>query len=341
MRIALVTDAWHPQRNGVVRVLSTLADRLIARGHTLQVFQPQHHRTIPCPSYPEISLSVFPGRALSRQLSEFAPDAIHLATEGPLGIAGRAWCRKHKHPFTTAFHTRFPHYIKARLGIPLAWSYAAIRQFHAPSGAVMCPSPSVYRDLTEWGFDNAVEWCHGVDTKIFHPQDKSFLDLPRPIFAYVGRVAVEKNLPAFLALKLPGSKLIVGDGPARAELMRQFPDVHWRIANGDQELSRYFAALDVFVFPSLTDTFGLVMLEALASGVPVAAFPVPGPIDVLNGSSVGIMDSDLGAAAIKALSIPPEPCRVHALKFSWDHVTDQFLDFLRLVRRLSKQRFVV
>jgi len=329
MRIALVSDAWHPQRNGVVRVLSTLADKLTERGHNLNVFQPEQHRTIPCPSYPEISLSLFPGRVLSKQLSDFAPNAVHVATEGPLGIAARSWCRKNGFPFTTAFHTRFPHYIKARLGIPLSWSYAAIRSFHAPSAAVMCPSPSVYRDLGEWGFDNAVEWSHGVDTEIFRPQDKSFLDLPRPIFAYVGRVAVEKNLPAFLALDLPGSKLVVGDGPAREGLMRQYPDVHWRIANGDQELSRYFAALDVFVFPSLTDTFGLVMLEALASGVPVAAFPVPGPMDVLAGSSVGIMDQDLKSAALKAMTIDPLLCRAHAQKFSWDHVTDQFLSLLK------------
>ncbi len=329
MRIALVSDAWHPQRNGVVRVLSSLADKLIGRGHHLEVFQPEQHRTIPCPSYPEISLSLFPGALLSQQLTDFAPNAVHVATEGPLGIAARSWCRKNEFPFTSAFHTRFPHYIKARLGIPLSWSYAAIRRFHAPSSAVMCPSPSVYRDLEEWGFDNAVEWSHGVDTQVFHPQDKSFLDLPRPIFAYVGRVAVEKNLPAFLSLDLPGSKLIVGDGPARAGLMKDFPDVNWRIANGDQELSRYFAALDVFVFPSLTDTFGLVMLEALASGVPVAAFPVPGPIDVLAGSSVGVMDRDLRAAALKAQGIDPALCRAHAQKFSWDHVTDQFLSLLK------------
>ena len=329
MRIALITDAWHPQRNGVVRVLSSLASRLVSRGYHLQVFQPDHHRTIPCPSYPEIPLSLFPGSTLSRQLNEFQPNAVHLATEGPLGIAGRSWCRRNKFPFTTAFHTRFPHYIQARLGVPLSWSYAAIRFFHAPSAAVMCPSPSVYRDLGEWGFDNAVEWSHGVDTEVFRPQGKDFLDLPRPIFAYVGRVAVEKNLPAFLSLDLPGSKLVVGDGPAREGLMRQFPNVHWRIANGDQELSRYFSALDVFVFPSLTDTFGLVMLEALASGVPVAAFPVPGPMDVLAGSAAGVLDPDLKKAALAALDIDPALCRDHALKFSWDHVTDQFLHLLK------------
>jgi glycosyltransferase involved in cell wall biosynthesis len=194
----------------------------------------------------------------------------------------------------------------------------------------MCPSPSVYRDLTEWDFNNAALWSHGVDTDVFRPQSKDFLTLPRPIFAYVGRVAVEKNLPAFLSLDLPGSKLVVGDGPAREGLMKQFPKVHWRIANGDQELSRYFAALDGFVFPSLTDTFGLVMLEALASGVPVSAFPVPGPMDVLEGSTVGVMDQDLKKAALKSLEIDPVSCRAHAQKFSWEHVADQFLSLLHV-----------
>jgi len=329
MRIALVTDAWHPQRNGVVRVLSTLVDRLSKRGHDIKVFDPSQHRTIPCPSYPEISLSLFPGGKLSKQLADYSPHAVHLATEGPLGLAARSWCLKHEFPFTTAFHSRFPHYIKMRLGLPLSWSYAAIRRFHAPSAAVLCPSPSVHRDLTAWNFANAVEWCHGVDTAVFRPQDKGFLDLPRPVFAYIGRVAVEKNLPAFLSLDLPGSKLVVGDGPAREGLMRQYPGVHWRIANGDQELSRYFAALDGFVFPSLTDTFGLVMLEALASGVPVAAFPVPGPLDVLDGSAAGILDRDLKTAALGCLSIDPVLCRAHAERFSWDRVADQFLGLLQ------------
>ena len=331
MRIAIVTDAWHPQRNGVVRVLATLADTLGRFGHQVRVFQPGDHRTLPCPSYPEIQLALWPKRRLVGQLSAFAPEAVHIATEGPLGWAARSWCLDTGRPFTTAYHTKFPHYVRARTGVPLSWPYRVVRRFHAPSATVMCPSPSVHRELTEWGFHNAREWSHGVDTAVFHPQPKDFLDLPRPIFLYVGRVAVEKNLPAFLSLDLPGSKLVVGDGPARAGLMRRFPQVHWRIANGDAELSRYFAAADAFVFPSLTDTFGLVMLEALASGVPVAAFPVPGPADVLGDAPVGFLDHDLAAAARRALSIPADACRDYAQRFSWDAVAHQFVGMLRPV----------
>ena len=329
MRIAIVTDAWHPQRNGVVRVLSTLCDTLRTLGHQVMTVQPGDFPTIPCPSYPEIRLSLFAGAGLDRRLRDFAPDAIHLPTEGPLGWAGRRWCLRRRVPFTTAYHTKFPHYVRARTGLPLSWPYAVMRRFHAPSAAVLCPSPSVHRELGQWGFANAVEWSHGVDAATFHPQPKDFLDLPRPVFMYVGRVAVEKNLPAFLELDLPGSKMVVGDGPARAALMRRFPQAHWRIANGDAELSRYFAAGDCFVFPSRTDTFGLVMLEALASGVPVAAFPVPGPEDVVGRAPIGVLDKDLRKAALAALTIPPAACRDYACRFSWDKVAAQFLSQLR------------
>lgn len=305
MRIAIVTDAWHPQRNGVVRVVATLAETVRNLGHAVEVIEPGGFPTLPCPSYPEIPLAVLPGGRLARRLDQLAPEAVHIATEGPLGWAARRWCLRHGHPFTTAYHTKFPQYVRARTGVPLAWPYALIRRFHTPSAAVLCPSPSVHRELCQWGFTNAVEWSHGVDTATFRPQPKDFVDVPRPLFLYVGRVAVEKNLPAFLGLDLPGTRMVVGDGPARPGLMRRFPGVEWRIANGDAELSRYFAAADCFVFPSLTDTFGLVMLEALASGVPVAAFPVPGPRDVIGESAVGILDDDLAAAARAALSIPP------------------------------------
>ncbi|OJX79636.1 glycosyltransferase family 1 protein [Magnetospirillum sp. 64-120] len=328
MRIAIVTDAWHPQRNGVVRVLATLVETLTRMGHQILVVEPSQFATIPCPSYPEIRLSLLAAKKVDRALRQFAPDAIHLPTEGPLGWTARRWCLKHAFPFTTAYHTKFPHYVRARTGVPLSWPYALMRRFHGPSAAVMCPSPSVRRELAQWGFANAVEWSHGVDADTFHPQSKDFVDLPRPLFMYVGRVAVEKNLPAFLELDLPGSKMVVGDGPARAALMKRFPHTHWRIANGDQELSRYFAAADCFVFPSRTDTFGLVMLEALASGVPVAAFPVPGPQDVLGQSAAGVMDTDLRHAALTALDIPPAVCRDYALGFSWDKVAQQFLALL-------------
>ena len=333
MRIAIITDAWHPQRNGVVRVLSTLCETLRHMGHQILVVEPGQFRSLPCPSYPEIRLALSPAKGLDQALTAFAPQAIHLATEGPLGWAGRRWCLRHALPFTTAYHTKFPHYVRARTGVPLSWPYALIRHFHRPSAAVMCPSPSVHQELGQWGFNNAVEWSHGVDAATFRPQDKSFIDdLPRPLFMYVGRVAVEKNLPAFLELDLPGSKMVVGDGPARAGLMKRFPQVHWRIANGDAELSRYFAAGDCFVFPSRTDTFGLVMLEALASGVPVAAFPVPGPQDVLAQASaelpVGVLDEDLAKAALAALAIAPENCRDYACRFSWERVSEHFLRLL-------------
>jgi len=334
MRIALVTDAWTPQRNGVVRVLATLAGALGDLGHLVRVIEPSSFTTLPCPSYPEIPLSLLPRRRVARMLDTFAPDAVHIATEGPLGWAARAWCLRHHLPFTTAYHTKFPEYIRARTGVPLSWPYALMRRFHGPAAAVLCPSPSVHRELRQKGFGNAVPWSHGVDTDTFRPGSKDFLDLPRPIFMYVGRVALEKNLPAFLGLDLPGSKVVVGDGPARAGLMKRFPDAHFHIVHGDQELGRAYRAADVFVFPSRTDTFGLVMLEALASGVPVAAFPVTGPLDVVGGAPIGVLDEDLRAAALRAQAIPPEECRRHACRFSWTRVTAEFLSHLRpFIRR--------
>lgn len=328
MRIAIVTDAWFPQENGVVRVLSTLIERLKEKGHEILLIEPGQFASIPCPTYPDIRLALGAGGVIARRLEKFQPDALHLPTEGPLGWAARSFALRQGWPFTTAYHSKFPEYIQARTGLPLDWLYAPVRNFHRPSSAVLCPSPSVFRELTGRGFRNLREWSHGVDTQTFHPQPKTFLDLPRPIHLYVGRVTVEKNLPAFLDLDLPGSKLVVGSGPARKNLMRRYPMSHFKVACGDTELSRYFAAADVFVFPSQTDTFGLVMLEALASGVPVAAFPVTGPVDVLKGSGAGVLDWDLAKAARQALEISPDLCRKHALSFSWDRVAEQFLDFL-------------
>lgn len=328
MRIAIVTDAWFPQENGVVRVLSTLIDRLRGKGHDILLIEPGQFKTLPCPTYPDIRLALGAGHGIARQLDDFAPDALHLPTEGPLGWAARGHALKRGWPFTTAYHSKFPEYIQARTGLPLSWLYQPVRQFHRPSSGVLCPSPSVFRELKGRGFSNLREWTHGVDTELFRPQSKDFLDLPRPVHMYVGRVTVEKNLPAFLEPDLPGSKVVVGSGPARKHLMRRFPDAHFKIAHGDVELSRYFAAADVFVFPSRTDTFGLVMLESLASGVPVAAFPVTGPIDVLKNSGVGVLKDDLRQAALEAVNISPDACRRHALSFSWDVVASQFLDFL-------------
>ncbi|CUW41568.1 Glycosyltransferase [Magnetospirillum sp. XM-1] len=336
MRIALVTDAWTPQRNGVVRVLSTLTAMLGDLGHLVRVIEPSAFTTMACPSYPEIPLALLPRRKVARRLDEFAPDAVHIATEGPLGWAARAWCLRHQLPFTTAYHTKFPEYIHARTGVPLAWPYALMRRFHNPAAAVLCPSPSIHRELRAQGFSGVVPWSHGVDTGVFRPGPKDFLDLPRPIFMYVGRVAVEKNLPAFLDLDLPGSKVVVGDGPARAQLMERYTQAHFHIVNGDEELARAYRAADAFVFPSRTDTFGLVMLEALASGVPVAAYPVTGPLDVVGGAPVGVLDEDLRAAALRALSIPPEDCRRHAGRFSWTRVTAEFLSHLRPFQRRAQ-----
>ncbi len=333
MNVVIVTDAWYPQRNGVVRVIDTVRAQVEARGHQVEVISPDQFVNTPCPTYPEIRLAVLPGRKVTRLLDEAQPDAIHIATEGPLGRAARTYCLQRGYPFTTAYHTKFPQYIHARVPLPLAWLYASVRSFHAPSSAVLAPSASLAAELREWGFANVRTWSHGVDTDTFRPGPKDYLSLPRPIHMYVGRVTVEKNLSAFLAVDLPGSKVVIGDGPSRTKLMRQHPDAHFFIANGDQELARYYNAADVFVFPSLTDTFGLVMLEALSCGVPVAAFPVPGPLDVLGDSGAGCLDHDLARAAKLALNVSPRRCRDYALQFSWSGVTDQFLTWLAPIRR--------
>lgn len=329
MRLCVVTDAWFPQPNGVVRVLSSLVDRLRVRGYDIEVIAPDRFHSVPCPTYPEIRLAIAARRKCWRMIEAFAPDAIHIATEGPLGQAARRWCLVNERPFTTAYHTKFPEYIHARVPLPLSWLYAQVRKFHAPSSTVMVPSHSVYDELRAHDFANVRPWAHGVDTDIFHPQPKNlFADLPRPLFMYVGRVTVEKNLPAFLDLDLPGSKVVVGSGPMRETLMKRYRHIGFHIANGDAELSRFFAQGDAFVFPSLTDTFGLVMLEALASGVPVAAFPVTGPLDVIGNSGVGVLDNDLRAAALAALEINPAACRAYAETFSWETVCEQFLGYL-------------
>lgn len=332
MRIAVVSDAWHPQINGVIRVLESLIVELSRQGHGVDLITPADFRTMPCPTYPEIRLSLFPAAKVAAMLERSRPDAVHIATEGPLGWAAQQHCRCRGWRFTTAYHSKFPEYVAMRTGLPLSWLYAAARRFHARAERVLVPSPSVFRELTERGFDNAVAWNHGVDMAAFRPRGRGFLDLPRPIHMYVGRVAVEKNLPAFLELDLPGSKVVVGGGPARAGLMRRFADARFFIARGDDELSRYFSAADVFVFPSRTDTFGLVMLEALACGVPVAAFPVAGPLDVIGRSGAGVLDEDLSAAIARARLIPAELCRAHAAKFSWTAVAEQFLNELAPIR---------
>ncbi|MEQ8321141.1 MAG: glycosyltransferase family 1 protein [Rhodospirillales bacterium] len=330
MLIAIATDAWYPQPNGVVRVVGTVRDRLLAFGHDVQVISPDQFRTVPCPTYSEIRLAVLPARKVARWLNELKPDYVHIATEGPIGSAARSFCLKNGWPFSTAFHTKFPDYVKARTGLPLDWLYKGARRFHERSGAVMIPAPAVFRELEDRGFKNLKLWSHGVDTNVFKPMAKDYLDLPRPIFMYIGRATVDKNLPAFLDLELPGTKVVVGSGPARDQLMKRYPETPFLIAENDAELAMYYNAADTFVFPSLTDTFGLVMLEALACGVPVAAFPVTGPLDVIGPDGPGVLDTDLAKAAIQALeTINPEECRAWALEFSWDRVADQFLTYLQ------------
>lgn len=328
MKIAIATDAWTPQINGVVQTLSKTAQALRRLGHDVCVIEPGLFRTIPCPTYPEIRLAWLPYWRTSTLLRQFMPDAIHIATEGPLGMAARRWCRRHGMQFTTSYHTQFPEYLRARLPIPLATSYAYLRDFHGAAVRTMVATPAMQQQLEHRGFRNIVRWTRGVDVDLFRPQDKGFLDAPRPIAVYVGRVSVEKNLGAFLDLDLPGSKLIVGDGPARAELQKQYPDAVFAGLQRGEQLAKYLAAADVFVFPSRTDTFGLVMLEALACGVPVAAFPVTGPIDVVQQGVTGVLNEDLGAAVRGALRLDPLACRAYALNRTWQFATSQFLENL-------------
>ncbi|SMF69338.1 Glycosyltransferase involved in cell wall bisynthesis [Azospirillum oryzae] len=329
MNILIVSDAWHPQVNGVVRTIGTVRDELEAMGHSVEVIGPDRFRTLPMPTYPEIRLALGAKRRLWAMIEGMRPDCIHIATEGPLGFAARSYCLKHGKPFTTAYHTRFPEYVRDRAPIPLALSYAVVRRFHKPSSAVMVATQTIEDALTHRGFANIRRWTRGVDTELFHPRDKGFLDLPRPVSMYVGRVAVEKNLEDFLRLDLPGTKVVVGDGPAREELQRKYPGVHWVGAKHGEDLAKHYAAADVFVFPSRTDTFGLVLLEALASGVPVAAYPVPGPLDVVDGSGAGCLDEDLKRAVEGALTIPAQTCRDYALGYSWRRSAEQFLSNLR------------
>ena len=328
MKIAIVTDAWRPQTNGVVKTLSTTAEGLRALGHDVSVIEPNQFKTFPCPTYPEIRLAWLPYRRLAQLLEDFGPEAIHVATEGTLGAAARRWCLRREFPFTTSYHTQFPEYLRARVPIPLAVSYAQLRRFHSAAARTMVATPAMQRLLESRGFRNIVRWTRGVDVDSFKPRDKSYLDLPRPIAMYVGRVAVEKNIEAFLQLALPGTKVVVGDGPARAELQRSYPAAKFVGFKYGEELASHVACADVFVFPSRTDTFGLVLLEAMACGVPVAAYPVTGPIDVVTQGVTGVLNEDLRAATLAALKLDPRQCRAYALGNTWDNATRQFLSHL-------------
>jgi glycosyltransferase involved in cell wall biosynthesis len=329
-RILIVSDAWTPQVNGVVRTLATVAAELRAMGHVVEVIGPDRFRTLPCPTYPEIRLALGPRRRLARLIEAFAPEHLHIATEGPLGWAARAWARRRGAAFTTSFHTKFAEYLHARTRVPTVWTYAWLRRFHAPSSAVLAATPSLRADLARRGFANVRAWTRGVDLSLFRPEPREDFGLPGPVFLYVGRVAVEKNIRAFLDLDLPGSKVVVGEGPQLAALRRNYPGVHFPGARFGEALARAYAGADVFVFPSLTDTFGLVLLESLACGTPVAAFPVTGPLDVLGAAcgAIGAVDADLRRAALAALSGDRVACRAHAERFSWGACAEAFLGHL-------------
>ncbi|MEO6388234.1 MAG: glycosyltransferase family 1 protein [Croceibacterium sp.] len=327
VRIALVTDAWAPQVNGVVRTLGAVTEELVRRGHEVEVISPGKFRSVPCPSYPEIRLALAGSSAMGEQLARFAPEAIHIATEGPLGWAARNWCLAHSRQFTTAYHTQFPEYLARRTGLPASVFWPYLRRFHAPSSGVMVATQTVRDQLSAQGFKNLRAWSRGVDLGQFRPEvvpPDLFFTLPRPIQLYVGRVAVEKNIEAFLSSTHPGSRVVVGDGPALARLLAAFPEVHFLGRQSGQALAACYAGADVFVFPSKTDTFGLVMIEALACGTPVAALPVPGPLDVLSPGS-GCMAHSLDEAIAGALQLKRDDCLAHGRSFSWETSTDQFL----------------
>ncbi|HYZ48914.1 MAG TPA: glycosyltransferase family 1 protein [Sphingomonas sp.] len=330
MKIALVTDAWTPQVNGVVRTLQSVRAELERMGHRLLVISPDLYGSLPCPTYPEIRLALATPYSLGQRIADFGAEAVHLATEGPLCLSARRWCLRQARPFTTAYHTQFPDYVSKRTGLPAEWFWRYIRWFHAPAEAVLVSTPSIRRTLEAHGIPHVKPWGRGVDLATFGPEAPPpalFADLPRPIQLYVGRVAIEKNLEAFLSSEHPGSKVVVGDGPARGELEARFPQAHFLGAMSGRALAGAFAGADVFVFPSKTDTFGLVMIEALACGTPVAAYPVSGPVDVLT-AEVGAMREDLSDAIAAALTRDRAVCAAYGRSFSWEASARQFLDAL-------------
>ena len=325
MRILIATDAWHPQVNGVVRTLTSLARSAVALGAEIEFLTPDGFPSLAVPTYPGLRIALPNRREIARRIEAVSPEAIHIATEGPIGWAVRAYCLRHKLAFTTSYTTRFPEYIAVRSIIPAAVSYAVLRHFHAAGATTMVATASLRQELTARGFKKLGTWTRGVDTDLFRPDDVAPLDLPRPIFMTVGRVAVEKNLEAFLALELPGSKVVIGEGPQRAALQQRYPNARFLGEKTGADLTRHLAAADVFVFPSLTDTFGVVQLEALACGTPVAAFPVTGPLDVIADHPVGALDTDLRSACLRALPISRETCRSFALERSWENSARQFI----------------
>jgi len=338
MRVLIATDAWHPQVNGVVRTFERIAERAEDFGATLDFLTPDRFPGIPMPGYPEIRLAFTGARAVRRHIDRLQPDHIHIATEGPIGLAARRVCLNAGRPFTTSYHTRFPEYLRARAPVPVSLSYAYLRRFHNAGQGTLVATASLIKELEGHGFRNLHLWTRGVDSDLFRPRAESVLDLPRPIFLSVGRVAVEKNIEAFLSLDLPGSKVVVGEGPARASLEKRFPDVHFLGQHTGEDLAQLYSSADVFVFPSRTDTFGIVILEALASGLPVAAYPVTGPLDVIGDSGAGALDENLGVAAMRALACSREEARALALTHSWSECARIFFAQIGSVYALPTPR---
>jgi glycosyltransferase involved in cell wall biosynthesis len=338
MRVLIATDAWRPQVNGVVRSLEQMSNAARDLGGECVFLTPQGYRTAPLPTYPDIRLALIGPREAGRRIQAMNADHIHIATEGFIGLAARRYCLRAGHLFTTSYHTRFPEYVRARVPVPEAFTYRLLRWFHGPAATVMAPTVSIRDELARRGFERLTIWSRGVDHDLYHPRATRVLDLPRPIFLYVGRVAVEKNISALLSLDLPGSTVIVGDGPAREALQRDYPKAHFLGARSGQTLAETYSSADVFVFPSRTDTFGIVLLEALASGLPVAAFPVAGPRDVIGGSDAGALNEDLRAACLAALRIPRERALAHAERFSWKESARQFFGNIEESRREARSR---
>jgi glycosyltransferase involved in cell wall biosynthesis len=337
MRVLIATDAWHPQVNGVVRTYERVALEADKLGFEFAFLAPTAFRTLPCPTYPEIRLSLAGPGAIARHIEAARPDFIHIATEGPIGLMTRRYCRKRKRPFTTSYHTRFPEYVSARFPVPERWCYALQRRFHAGAAGTFVATQSLSDELASRGFERLMLWSRGVDTQLFRPR-KARLFGEGPVFLYVGRVAVEKNVKAFLDLDLPGRKVVVGSGPQDEELRRLYPDVLFAGPKEGEELARAYASADAFVFPSLTDTFGLVLLEALASGVPVAAYPVNGPNDVITDPAAGVLSRDLRQAALAALDLDRDAARAHALRYDWENSARQFLDNVLTANHVPERR---
>lgn len=339
MKLMIVTDAWEPQVNGVVRTLKMTRRELQKLGHEVELLSPQGFRSVPCPSYPEIELALATRAGVARQIDAFAPDCLHIATEGPLGWLARSVARSRGWPFTTAYHSRFPEYVHARTRLPTAWSYALLRRFHNAGLGTLTPTPAIVDDLRARGFRHARWWSRGVDLGLFSAEGTRLPRPEHPVFLYVGRIAVEKQVDAFLKLDLPGEKWIAGEGPARARLEARYPGVRWFGVLDGPALATLYRSADVMVFPSVTDTFGLVMAESMACGTPVAAFPVPGPIDVVGRSGGGVLHTDLREACLRALQLPRDAVRRHGEQYSWARATQQFLAALRPIdgHRVSEE----